>query len=189
MVLFRHTACPPFVDRGQVQGSGDVHQHAHGEELPDRLEGQAGQPLHQVPELLVSGPRRNPDLRVIAGRVRLHLQQQQRAVLEQFVVGPAHRVERFLTDRIPGSCGERVLHAAEAPLDQRKEQRLLGREQAEQIGLADASDAGDVLGGGARQAPDGELAERRLEHLLATLLCAHPHPACLPHTLKVVSHH
>src|SRR5206468_34511 len=56
----------------------------------------------------------------------------------------------------------------------RQEQRLLRREQAEQVRLADAGVAGDGLGARALEAAGGEAVGRRLQHDAATLVRTHP---------------
>jgi len=63
-----------------------------------------------------------------------------------------------------------------ALLHQREEQCLLGREEPEQVRLADSGPAGDVLGRGARQPVGGELGDRGLEHQLTALCRGHPLP-------------
>ena len=81
--------------------------------------------------------------------------------------------------RSPAAAVNVSSHSAEAPLHQRQEQGLLGREEAEQVRLADPGPAGDVLGRGAGQAAHGELGDRGVEHELAALGRGHPLPGLL----------
>jgi hypothetical protein len=172
--VLRAPARPPLIDRRQVQRRGDVHEHAHGEELHHALEGQAGQPLGELPQMLVPRPGSSPDLGIVARGVDLQLQQEQRPVIEKARVAVTHRFQRRFARAVAGRRDEGVLHSLEAPLDEREEQRLLGREQAEQVRLADPGVPGDILGGGARQAVDGELGDRGVEDQFAALRCGHP---------------
>jgi hypothetical protein len=165
------------VDLGQVHRRRDVHQHADREEVHHGLVRQPGNPLDLLPQLPESGPGGVTDVRVLAGRVRLHLHQQQDPVVEQRLVRVRHRRHRLLAGQLTRGRRELVSHPAEAPLDQRQEQRLLRGEQAEQVRLADAGPARDLLGRGSRVPVHGELRHRLAEHQLAPLLGRHPRPA------------
>src|SRR5258708_3578208 len=142
----RAPACPSLVDGRQVHGCGNVDQHSHGEKLYYPVERQPGQPLDQHPQRTESGASSGPDVRVVARRIRVHLQQQERPVVQQLLVSLAHGFEGFVADSIGGCCGKGLSDALEAPLYKGEEQRLLGREEAEEVRLADTGPAGDVLG-------------------------------------------
>ncbi len=114
------------------------------------------------------------DLVVVARAVEVHLQHELVAVAEQLAVCLAHRVHRVLAGEVTHGVDEGLANPAEAVGHEREEQRLLGREEPEEVRLADPGGAGDVLGRGAVVATLGERGNRRAQHVGTPLYSAHP---------------
>ena len=143
----------------------------------------------RIPE---TAPSRCPDVRVVTGRVRMQLDEQEHPVFQQLEVRVAHNLERVFPRELAAGHHnrllEQLLHAGEALLHGFHEQRLLGGEEPEQVRLADARPTGNGIGAGAVEATLGELHGRSGEDGLAPLLRCHPRTR-LGHVRKLVLTH
>src|SRR5262249_242788 len=150
----------------------DVHQHSLGEEGSDPLLVDARHPLDVGDEVAVAVPDDGPDLRVAAGRIRLHLRPQMDTVAAQELLV---RLSDPLLAALPlrGTLEDLERLPEAAGLDG-LEELPLRPEQAEDVGLGDAGPLRDVLGRGAVNALVGKLDQRSVEDLLAPLLLRLP---------------
>ncbi len=164
----------PVLYRGIHRGE-HVHQHAAREEHGELLGPDAGDTLHVGHEIAEAGPDDRADLRVLAGRVRLHLAPQVDAIrLEELPVGLADRMQGLLAPLPLRHALEDLERLAEAPCDHGQVELLLRAEQPEDVRLGDPRQAGDLVGRGPVQALRRKFGDRCIENVLAPLFLGLP---------------
>src|ERR1700722_4353534 len=178
---------PGFVDRQQVNGGHDRDQHAVGEEILDHLFIQSEPVLDEMPEHFEGPSTRGGDFGITGGgRVAVHLDLEQLAVLHQLQIGYAHRVLGLFPFSAFHRTSQFIDDSGGAQFIGGDEQVLLRTEKTKEVRLRDAGARSDGVGRGAGVARLGELCDRSAENGGSAL------SSCLSgrnHHVEIVSGH
>src|SRR5262249_671702 len=143
---------------GQLHRGEDVEEHSGREEARDLFGRKVGDPLDVGDEVAVALAYGLADVRIVAGRVRLHLGPEPGAVGQiPLYVSVSDRHARLLAPLALRGALEHLQRLAEAAGDDGAEELLLRAEEPEHVGLRDAGPARDVLRRGAVVAAVREL--------------------------------